>query len=404
MALAEALQPDFDREAFLRAMVTEVVAHEVGHALGLRHNFKASTWRPAAELGDAAQTAKHGLVGSVMDYNPINLAAPGEPQGEFFASVPGPYDLWAIEYGYAEIEGSNVEGALAAIAARSPEPGLDFGTDEDLIVGDALCQVWDLGADPLDFAEQQIALAEAGLAKLREKGAKDGEGYHRYSRWYAMFARHYRRSYEDLGRFLGGWTLNRDLVGQEGGRPPIEPIDVVMQQRALDLLCDRGLAWTGGIPDADRLLLANPKFGPFGSWFGYWAMEQVTEAVNMARYWILLDLLDGGLYTRLGTQSRLAEGTGLDPHAVATRVFERVWSETPDEHDRWTQVDFVALVTGELGYDYPPDVRALFEILLDRCGERAATYTTAADPVIAAHGRSLGERIRRYRERQLVEF
>ncbi len=405
MALAGALQPEFDREKFLQAMVTEVVAHEVGHTIGLRHNFKSSTWRPVDELGNVEETAKNGLIGSVMDYNPVNMVPPGTKQGEFFASAPGPYDLWAIEYGYSE-HGSNEESALSSIANRSHTNGLDFGTDEDSFIGDALCQVWDLGKNPLDFAEQQIELAEVGLSKLREKGAKDGEGYHRYSRWYRMFTGHYQGSYNGLGRFLGGWTFNRDLVGQEEGRPPITPIDLAMQTRSLDLLCDRGLRWTGGISDADRVLLSNPKFGPFGEWFRFWSMEHVTELVNISRYRILVQLIDGRLYTRLGTQSRMLSGKSetLTPHAVADKVYGAVWVSEPDEHDRWMQSDFLTLVVSELGLDQTPDNTALFNSLLRRVEESCTTYSNSSDRLVAAHGEWLLEKIKLYRNRQMIAF
>ena len=77
-----------------------VVLHESGHNFGLRHNFAASALYSYKELHDENFTAKHGIVGSVMEYTPANLSPAGEPQGEFFQSHLGPYDYWAIRYGY----------------------------------------------------------------------------------------------------------------------------------------------------------------------------------------------------------------------------------------------------------------------------------------------------------------
>src|SRR5262249_38297018 len=71
--------------------IKEVVMHEVGHVLGLRHNFKASTMLDNKDLHNVEITKKRGLLGSVMDYAPINLAPKGVKQGEYFASTLGPY-------------------------------------------------------------------------------------------------------------------------------------------------------------------------------------------------------------------------------------------------------------------------------------------------------------------------
>jgi hypothetical protein len=72
--------------------------HEVGHTLGLRHNFKASTWRSLKDINDP-KSAGQALVASVMDYNPVNIMPDGEQQGDYYPQTIGPYDYWAIEYG-----------------------------------------------------------------------------------------------------------------------------------------------------------------------------------------------------------------------------------------------------------------------------------------------------------------
>ena len=75
-------------------------------------------------------TRKKGLVGSVMDYSPANIAPPGAKQGDYFTTTLGPYDYWAVEYGYRELAPEQETAELARIASRSNEPLLAYATDE----------------------------------------------------------------------------------------------------------------------------------------------------------------------------------------------------------------------------------------------------------------------------------
>src|SRR5207248_5863460 len=93
-------------QKLMRQFIVEVTAHEVGHTLGLRHNFRGSTILKPDELNDVSKTETLGQSASVMDYNPIIIAAKGEKQGDFVPITIGPYDYWAIEYAYKPIERS----------------------------------------------------------------------------------------------------------------------------------------------------------------------------------------------------------------------------------------------------------------------------------------------------------
>lgn len=402
--IASFVRPEeFDVNEFLAAMLTEVVAHEVGHTLGLRHNFKSSTWLGLDAMGKVGDTAQQGLVGSVMDYTAINLAGPGKPQGEYFASAVGPADRWAIEYGYTET-GSNEKAVLESIANRSPQPGLDYGTDEDAFMGDPYTATWDLGADPVAFAAEQVSLAEEGFKQLASKGAEKGEGFDRYSRFFAMMASHYNNNYRGLDRFLWGVRMNRDVVGQEGGRPPLVLVDPGTQRKALDLLINKGLTWRGGIPDSQRLLLANKKVGSFGEWFDFWSFDPLPRVVNNSRYGVLASLLDHDLLERLSAQAQLSGKDALTPVELTDKVFAAVWGgEQPDEHDRWTQADCVDLLIYGLQRRTTPDTTALYDSLLNRVEQRCKVYAQSPDRQVAAHGGWLVGRIERFRNRQVTE-
>ena len=240
MALLEArgeLDPEGPEvEAFVAAYLHDVTMHEVGHTLGLRHNFRASTIYSEAELADPAFTRVNGISGSVMEYNPWNIARRGQPQGEYQQSTLGPYDYWAIEYGYRELPAAEEKAALAAIAARSTEPRLAFATDEEAGPGalDPAVNTHDLGSDPLAYAQKRLALVRELWQSTEHKELKAGESY-------AVLRRNFSRGLAEAGegalyaaRYIGGITVLRDKAGS--GRDPLSPVSVDKQRAALRLI------------------------------------------------------------------------------------------------------------------------------------------------------------------------
>jgi hypothetical protein len=218
--------------------IKEVVMHEVGHTLGLRHNFKGSTMLKNEQLHDTSITRKQGLIGSVMDYTPINLAPKGVKQGDYFTSTLGPYDYWAIEYAYKPLSGGT-EGEVAElqkIAARGTQAGLDFGTDEDTMTADPLINRFDLGADPMKFGQDRILLAEEMLKDLAERVVEKGEGYQRVRTGFTMLLHQYGDAAFLVSRFVGGEHIYRDHRGDDQGRDPFVPVPPAKQREALKFL------------------------------------------------------------------------------------------------------------------------------------------------------------------------
>jgi hypothetical protein len=227
-------------DQLLQQAVKETVMHEVGHTLGLRHNFKGSTMLPNNQLHDTKITREKGLTGSVMDYNPVNLAPKGVKQGDFFTTTLGPYDYWAVEYGYKPL-GNSTRGDVAElkkIASRGAStPGLDYGTDEDTyLTADPHINTWDLGQDVMQFAKDQMSGAEELLKAISAKVVEDGEGYQRVRTALRMLLEQYGNGAYLVSKYVGGEHAHRDHRNDPKGRDPLVPVTAEKQRAALTFL------------------------------------------------------------------------------------------------------------------------------------------------------------------------
>jgi hypothetical protein len=226
-------------EELVGQAIKETVMHEVGHTLGLRHNYKGSTMLKNDQLHDTSITRKQGLVGSVMDYNPINLAPKGVKQGDYFTTTLGPYDYWAIEYAYKPLAGGTdgEHDKLKEIACRGARLGNDYATDEDLYNNaDPLVNQWDLGADPMKYAQDRLLLAEGLLKNLAERVVDKGEGYQRVRQAFTMLTGQYGDAAYLISRYVGGEYMHRDHRGDPEGRDPFMPVKAAKQREALRFL------------------------------------------------------------------------------------------------------------------------------------------------------------------------
>jgi len=241
------IDPDSPQaEQFVLAYLKDVTMHEVGHTLGLRHNFRASRAYTDAQLSDPEFTRTHALTGSVMEYAPVNLAGPGARQVAPFQTTLGPYDYWAIEYAYSPLAPADEKAALERIAARSSEPELAFGTDEDNFLGidpDAL--QFDLGNDPLAFARKRLAIARDLFKRQETRSLSPDNDYAVLRRSLNFAVNDVARSVGVLARQIGGVRTLRDFPGS--GRDPLQPVPAATQRDALDQIA-RGLFAADSLP------------------------------------------------------------------------------------------------------------------------------------------------------------
>ena len=228
-----------DAEALAQRYVKEVIMHEVGHALGLRHNFRASAAFELRRLGDPQFTRQNGTAASVMDYIPFNLPLEGEPQRDWVMESIGAYDYWAIEYAYRPLAPDEEPAALARIAARSAEPELAFATDEDagvepLYLGiDPEVNRFDLGSDPIAYYERRLRLSQELWRRLQGMKLAPGESAERLTRSLTNGLRQVERVAPLLAKYVGGVTHRR---GGVAGAPLYEPVPQARQREALDRL------------------------------------------------------------------------------------------------------------------------------------------------------------------------
>ncbi len=223
-------------EAFIGPLLADLVAHEVGHTLGLRHNFKGSSILGLSEINSSSVKGSRPFSGSVMDYLPVNMrVAAGECQGDYAMVDVGPYDMWAIEYGYS------FENDLKPILQRSTEKELQYATDEDTWGPDPLARRYDFSNDPLEYARDQMNLVKELRSKLLDKYVKEGDSWARARRGYLLTLSTQLSSVSMMANWVGGAHVFRHKKGDPNGGAPIEVVPADKQRLALAFVIENAL-------------------------------------------------------------------------------------------------------------------------------------------------------------------
>ncbi|MEM9559561.1 MAG: zinc-dependent metalloprotease, partial [Planctomycetota bacterium] len=215
-------------EWFVGPALAELVAHEVGHTLGLRHNFRASAYFDLDEINSEEVKGKEPWSMSVMDYNGVNIRMPGsgEIQGDYSVIDIGPYDMWAIEYGYGS-------GDPAKVAEKASDPRLNYGTDEDTWGPDPRDRRYDLSADPLDYAKNQMELVTALRTSLLKDYVEDGESWSQVRRGYRIAQGQHVSAVSMMANWIGSAYVSRAKKGQPDSGAPIQIVEAEKQRDAL---------------------------------------------------------------------------------------------------------------------------------------------------------------------------
>ena len=406
-----AAEPDSAlRDKFVGEMLIHTTMHEVGHTLGLRHNFRASTATPLAKLNDTAWTKDNGLMASVMDYATPNLSADRTKQGEYYELWPGTADIWMIRYGYTPSGATTREADYLfakAIADESEQPGHEYSTDEDTggpFALDPRTNQFDLGDDPLTFAKGRATWIAAMWKnpKLEERIlGKSGE--------YPVLRRAMDGLLEQYGitmnlavKYVGGQYQSRSHRGQPGAKDALRPVPAARQREAVDFIAQNAFtadafAVSPGL--LNRLAPDRWSHWGVGETFGVATGPRLDYNLNDKAFTIQSALLDA--LTAPVLLARLREAESRSPEAFRVsehldRLTRSLWGEvgggapaamkaldgpgTRRQVQR-AYVDRLASLVVAPPPGTPDDARALARLQLTRIDKRAALALASPVPM-----------------------
>lgn len=229
---------DLEMARMKKEAMKALIIHEVGHTLGLNHNMKASQVYSVEQLADATYMNGKCLTGSVMDYAAINLTRDRSKQGHYYDMSVGPYDVWAIQFGYTPFSTAAERETLLNLSTR---PELTFGNDADDMRSpgkaiDPRVMVGDLSSDAIQYSINTYELTNDMMGSLKLKFANKGESYQELRRAYYLLSGQRANAGTVISRYIGGVYVERPMVGQEGAKQPYTPVSLEDQKRAMNAL------------------------------------------------------------------------------------------------------------------------------------------------------------------------
>lgn len=335
-------------EQFMYDFYKFLACHEVGHTLGLRHNFKGSTTISIKDLQNTEITSRESIGNSIMEYLPANLASKGEKQGQYFQSTIGAWDYWVIEYGYKGLAAQTPDDELPAlekIASRSNEPQLAYGTDEDAYdfgpyaaSVDPESTTNDLSDDPLTWCEKQVQRQKDLWKQLENRALFEGRSYVYLRSGFSASLSQYFYTLNRLVKWIGGIYHKRTHVGDPGDVLPFTVVEYAKQRRALDIIKDNLLNPDAFSFDPDFLAkLQLNRFFDFRQMFR--AMQTGTFRMDFAlsdylkQYYqrMLAMLYDPMRLGRIEENETRTKGKKLTLSDYMGELYSSIWEELNTE-------------------------------------------------------------------------
>ena len=307
-------------------MMRRVISHEIGHALGLPHNMKASAAYPVDSLRSGMFTQKMGIATTIMDYARYNyIAQPGDENIRFVRQL-GPYDDYAIEWGYRYFPGETSETEKVSLKkivdAKSMNPVYMFGSGGN----DPDTQTENIGDDPIKASDYGLKNLKLVAKNLDKWTTSKGQSYEDLNELYNELLGVYRRYIYHVIKLIGGINETLMVKGQEN--IPYKNVSAAAQRRALAFL-DQNL-WSTQVWLLESSLVSKIK------------QEGGLERFQNLQYSALNRILSVERLNRMLSAGATLEGRGLAPDELLEKIHSRLFdSKSPlDDSKMVLQIRF----------------------------------------------------------------